>query len=444
MNHQDFNGLPAHVWPRNAARDASGVVSIAGLALPDLAAEFGTPLMIIDEDDFRSRCRDMAEAYGAPRRVHYASKAFLTSTIARWVNEEGLSLDVASFNELTIALRAGFPAERITVHGNNKSREFLRSCVTHQVGHVVLDNSGELDLLNEVARELGKTQRVMVRVKPGVEAHTNELIATAHEDQKFGFSLADGAAFAAVQAAVEAENLELVGLHVHIGSQIFDMPGFQLASQRVLGLYERIHTELGVDLPELDLGGGYGIAYTADQRALDVKTLAHGMLREVEDLAKELDIPVPEVFVEPGRAIAGPTTVTLYTVGAVKTIKISETATRRYIAVDGGMSDNIRPALYEAEYDGRVVNRLCDGEYVDSRVVGAHCESGDILVNEAEYPDDITPGDLFATPATGAYCYAMSSNYNMFTKPAVVSVKDGKATLMLRRETVDDLLRLEV
>ncbi|HZK31641.1 MAG TPA: diaminopimelate decarboxylase, partial [Corynebacterium sp.] len=261
----DFNDLPAHVWPRTAQRQEDGVVTVAGVPLAEIAADYGTPVMVIDEDDFRSRCRDMAAAFGGPDRVHYASKAFLTRQIARWVDEEGLSLDVASPNELAIAVRADFPAERITVHGNNKSVHFLRDCVragAGGVGHVVLDNAEELVLLDAAARGENRSQRVMIRVKPGVEAHTNEMIATAHEDQKFGFSLATGEAFEAARAAVTAENLELVGLHCHIGSQVFDAEGFALAAERVLELYSRIHAELGVSLPELDLGGGYGIAYT--------------------------------------------------------------------------------------------------------------------------------------------------------------------------------------
>lgn len=439
-----FNDLPAHVWPKNAVRADDGVVSIAGVALTDLAHEYGTPVFVVDEDDFRSRCRDMAKAYGGPENVHYASKAFLTRTIARWVNEEGLSLDVASENELAVALRAGFPAKRITAHGNNKSQTFLRMCVTEGVGHVVLDNHGELALLEEISAENNLSQPVMIRVKPGVEAHTNEMIATAHEDQKFGFSLVDGAAWDAAERAVKAPHLDLVGLHCHVGSQIFDAEGFSLAAERVLGLYKRINDELGVRLPELDLGGGYGIAYTAEQAPLDVSAVARDLLAAVSDHAAEEGIEVPTVLVEPGRAIVGPSTVTVYEVGFTKTINVSDIAARRYVAVNGGMSDNIRPALYGAEYDARLVNRLAEGEPTATRVVGSHCESGDILINDEQYPDDLRTGDLLALANTGAYGYAMASNYNMFGRPAVVSVADGKVTPMLRRQTVDDLLALEV
>lgn len=438
-----FNGLPAHVWPRNAARGADGVVSIAGVALTDIAERFGTPVMVVDEDDFRSRCRDMARAFGGPEHVHYASKAFLTRTIARWVEEEGLSLDVASENELRIALMADFPAARITAHGNNKDDAFLRACVDEGVGHVVLDSDQELERLDAIAGEAGRAQHVMIRVKPGIEAHTHEFIATSHEDQKFGFSLASGSAYRAAEAAVKATNLELVGLHCHVGSQVFDAQGFTAAADRVLELYSRIHDELGVILPELDLGGGYGIAYTEDEQPLGVDEVAHDLLTAVAKTAAELGIEAPSVLVEPGRAIAGPGTVTVYEVGTVKDVTVDEGVSRRYLSVDGGMSDNIRPALYGSLYDARVVSRTVDGTATSTRIVGSHCESGDVLIRDAEYPDDIRRGDLVALAATGAYTYAMSSRYNAFNRPAIVSVRDGVVTPMMRRETIEDFLALE-
>ena len=438
-----FNGLPAHVWPRNAARGTDGVVSIAGVALTDIAERFGTPVMVVDEDDFRSRCRDMARAFGGPEHVHYASKAFLTRTIARWVEEEGLSLDVASENELRIALMADFPAARITAHGNNKDDAFLRACVDEGVGHVVLDSDQELERLDAIAGEAGRAQHVMIRVKPGIEAHTHEFIATSHEDQKFGFSLASGSAYRAAEAAVKAANLELVGLHCHVGSQVFDAQGFTAAADRVLELYSRIHDELGVILPELDLGGGYGIAYTEDEQPLDVDEVAHDLLTAVAKTAAELGIEAPSVLVEPGRAIAGPGTVTVYEVGTVKDVTVDEGVSRRYLSVDGGMSDNIRPALYGSLYDARVVSRTVDGTATSTRIVGSHCESGDVLIRDAEYPDDIHRGDLVALAATGAYTYAMSSRYNAFNRPAIVSVRDGVVTPMMRRETIEDFLALE-
>lgn len=302
----------------------------------------------------------------------------------------------------------------------------------------------ELERLEEIAGAAGIQQPVMVRVKPGIEAHTHEFIATSHEDQKFGFSLASGSAYAAAARAISSESLYLIGLHCHVGSQVFDAQGFSLAAQRVLDLYSRIHRELGVDLEQLDLGGGYGIAYTEDETPLDVAAVAQDLLKAVQSAADEIGISAPEILVEPGRAIAGPSTVTVYEVGTVKDVHVTDRQTRRYLAVDGGMSDNIRPALYEAEYDARVINRNITGTPISSRVVGSHCESGDILINDAMLPDDIREGDLLALAATGAYCFAMSSRYNMMGRPAVVSVLDGQASVMVKRENIDDLLQLDV
>lgn len=443
-----FNEVPAHVWPRNACRQEDGVVTVAGVPLPEIVEDYGSPVFVVDEDDFRSRCRDMARAFGGGGHVHYAAKAFLTKTIARWVDEEGLSLDVASLGELSIALAAGFPAGRMTAHGNNKGTDFLRACVREGVGQVVLDSEQELELLDLIAAREGAVQDVMIRIKPGIQAHTHEFIATSHEDQKFGFSLASGSAFAAARAAVTAENLRLVGLHCHVGSQVFDAAGFSEAAERVLGLLSRIHAELdpaaAAEVNILDLGGGYGIAYTEEEEALDVDAVAADLRAKVAEHVAELGIAAPTVMVEPGRAIVGPSTVTVYEVGTIKDVHVDDDTTRRYISVDGGISDNIRPALYGSEYDARVVSGFTDGELTDSRLVGAHCESGDILVHDQQYPDDIGTGDLIALAATGAYCYAMSSRYNQFTRPAVVAVRAGQVKPMLRRETLDDLLALEV
>ena len=442
----DFNSLPAHVWPRNAARGSDGVVSIGGVSLTELAEEYGTPLYVFDEQDFRSRCRDMAQAFGGPDHVHYASKAFITKRIVRWVDEEGLCLDVASLNEAKLALAADFPSERMTAHGNNKEDEYLELCVNEGIGHVVLDNASELSRLNSIAAAAGRVQPVMIRVKPGVDAHTHEFIATAHEDQKFGISLSTGAAFDVARTVLESANLKLVGLHCHVGSSVFNADGFKLAAERVLSLYKRIHSELGVALEELDLGGGFGIPYMEYEEALDVATLAKDLLDAVERTATELGIKPPFVLVEPGRSLVGASAVTVYRVGTVKDVETgkADLPMRRYLSVDGGMSDNIRPALYGSEYDVRVVNRRTQGELVDSRIVGFHCESGDILVNERRFPSDITAGDLLAFATTGAYQYMMASRYNGALRPAVVSVRDGQAQLMLRRETVEDLLALDV
>ncbi|GAA3534197.1 diaminopimelate decarboxylase [Mycolicibacterium helvum] len=440
--------LAPNVWPRNLVRGTDGDVSIAGVTVTDLAAECGTPLFVIDEDDFRGRCREIAAAFGGGHNVHYAGKAFLCSEIARWVDQEGLSLDVATGGELAVALHAGFPPERIAFHGNNKSLDELTTAVKAGVGHVVLDSMTEIDRLDTVAGEAGVVQDVLLRVTVGVEAHTHEFIATAHEDQKFGLSLASGAAMAGVRRVFATDHLRLVGLHSHIGSQIFDVAGFELAAHRVIGLLRDVVAEFGVDktaqISVVDLGGGLGISYLPQDDPPPIEDLAAKLGAIVRSESAAVGLPVPRLVVEPGRAIAGPGTVTLYEVGTVKDVVVGSDKTRRYISVDGGMSDNIRPALYGSEYDIRLVSRTSEAAPILARIVGKHCESGDIIVRDAWVSEDVTPGDLLAVAATGAYCYSMSSRYNLIGRPAVVAVRDGRARLILRRETVDDLLSLEV
>ncbi len=444
----DVMTLAPNVWPRNTVRGADGRARIAGVAVTELAGLYGTPLFVVDEDDFRTRCREMAGAFGGGCNVHYAAKAFLCGEIARWVAEEGLSLDVASGGELAVALHADFPAERIALHGNNKSVDELTAAVNAGIGYVVLDSMTEIDRLDAVAGEAGVVQNVMVRVTVGVEAHTHEFIATAHEDQKFGLSLAGGAAMEAVRKVFAAGNLRLVGLHSHIGSQIFDVDGFELAAHRIIGLLRDIVAEFGVDrtaqIATVDLGGGLGISYVPQDDPPPVEDLAAKLAAIVKSESAAVGLPAPRLVVEPGRAIAGPGTVTLYEVGTVKDVAVSGTAHRRYISVDGGMSDNIRTSLYGANYDIRLVSRSSSAPPVLARIVGKHCESGDIVVRDAWVPDDVSPGDLLGVAATGAYCYSMSSRYNLVGRPAVVAVRDGEARLVLRRETVDDLLSLEV
>lgn len=445
---EEVLALSPRVWPRNVSRGDDGVVRVAGVAVTELASTYGTPLFVIDEDDFRSRCGEMADAFGGGANVHYAAKAFLCTEVARWVAEEGLSLDVASGGELAVALHAGFPPERIALHGNNKSVDELTAAVTSGIGYVVLDSMTEIDRLDAVAGQAGVVQDVMVRVTVGVEAHTHEYIATAHEDQKFGLSLAAGDAMAAVRAVFAAANLRLVGLHSHIGSQIFDVGGFELAARRVIGLLRDVVEEFGVaktaQISTVDLGGGLGISYLPQDDPPPVAELAAKLSAIVEAESAAVGLPAPRLVVEPGRAIAGPGTITVYEVGTVKDVAISGSSRRRYISVDGGMSDNIRTSLYGADYEVRLVSRPSAAQPGLARVVGKHCESGDIVVRDAWVPDDVTPGDLLAVAATGAYCYSMSSRYNLIGRPAVVAVRDGKTRLVLRRETVDDLLSLEV
>ncbi|MBV8930146.1 MAG: diaminopimelate decarboxylase, partial [Mycobacteriaceae bacterium] len=378
----------------------------------------------------------------------YAAKAFLCTEVARWIAEEGLSLDVCSGGELAVALHADFPPERIDLHGNNKSVDELTAGVKAGIGHVVIDSMTEIERLDKIAAQLNVVQDVLIRVTVGVEAHTHEFIATAHEDQKFGLSLADGRAMDAVRRVFATDHLRLVGLHSHIGSQIFDVAGFELAAHRVIGLLRDIVAEFGVDktsqLATVDLGGGLGIAYLPHDDPPPVADLAAKLGAIVRSEANLAGLDPPQLVVEPGRAIAGPSTVTLYEVGTVKDVAVTSTAVRRYVSVDGGMSDNIRTPLYGAEYDVRLVSRAGDAAPVLGRIVGKHCESGDIVVRDAWVSDDIAPGDLLAVAATGAYCYSMSSRYNLIGRPAVVAVRDGRARLILRRETVDDLLSLEV
>jgi len=440
--------LAPNVWPRNVARNETGVTCIAGIPLTDVAQEYGTPLFVIDEDDFRSRCKEIAAAFGGGRNVHYAAKAFLCSEIARWLDDEGLSLDVCTGGELAVAVHADFPPERITFHGNNKSAAELTAAVKAGVGHIVLDSMTEIDRLDAIAGGAGIVQDVFVRLTVGVEAHTHEFISTAHEDQKFGLSVAGGAAMAAVRRVFAADHLRLIGLHSHIGSQIFDVAGFELAAHRVIGLLHEIVKEFGVDktaqISTVDLGGGLGISYLPSDDPPPIGDLAAKLSVIVGNESAAVGLPTPRLVVEPGRAIAGPGTITLYEVGTVKDVDVSTTAHRRYISVDGGMSDNIRTALYDAQYDARLVSRVSGAPAVLARIVGKHCESGDIVVRDAWVPGDLQPGDLLGVAATGAYCYSLSSRYNMVGRPAVVAVRAGRARLILRRETVDDLLSLEV
>lgn len=438
----DPDALVSHLWAQNVSK-IDGVLTVAGESATDLAEEFGTPTYVVDEDDFRARARAFREAFvGAD--VYYAGKAFLCVATARWIADEGLNLDVCTGGELAVALRADFPTERIGLHGNNKSLAELRRAVEVGVGRIIIDSTEEISRLSEVATELGRTARVMVRVTAGVEAHTHEYISTSHEDQKFGFSIADGAALDAVKQVVAADGLEFLGLHSHIGSQIFVTDGFEVAARRVLRLHSQIIDELGVTPPELDLGGGFGIAYTTQDDPSTPDDLARGMLKIVDDECAALGVGVPQLSIEPGRAIAGPSTFTLYEVGTTKAVGLDGGASRRYISVDGGMSDNIRPALYAADYSATLASRPSEQAPVLSRVVGKHCEAGDIVVKDEFLPGDVQAGDLLAVPGTGAYCRSLASNYNHVPRAAVVAVRDGKARLIMRRETEEDLLGLDV
>ncbi|MCI3933063.1 diaminopimelate decarboxylase [Streptomyces sp. AN091965] len=436
----DLNALDPKVWSKTVTRGADGVVSVGGTDVLRLAEEFGTPAYVLDEADFRARCQAWRDAFGPDADVFYAGKAFLSRAVVRWLHEEGLNLDVCSGIELATALDAGMPADRIAFHGNNKSAAEIERAVRAGVGRIVLDSFQEIVRVAHIADGLGVRQRVQIRVTVGVEAHTHEFIATAHEDQKFGIPLAGGQAAEAVRRALKLDGLDLIGIHSHIGSQIFDTSGFEVAAHRVVGLLKDIRDEHGVELPEIDLGGGLGIAYTPADDPREPHEIATALREIVTRECERAGLRVPRLSVEPGRAVVGPTAFTLYEVGTIKPLE----GLRTYVSVDGGMSDNIRTALYDAEYSVALVSRSSDAEPMLVRVVGKHCESGDIVVRDAFLPADLAPGDLIAVPATGAYCRSMASNYNHAPRPPVVAVADGAGRVIVRRETEDDLMRLDV
>src|SRR4051794_10707680 len=445
----DAGELLPQLWASSVERGADGVLRVGGIDVRDLAANHGTPAYVLDERDFRARAAAFRDAFAAAfaplggSEVFYAGKAFLCTEVARWIAADGLGLDVCTGGELAVALRAGVPGERIGLHGNNKSDGELRRALAAGVGRVVVDSLEEVDRVADLAAEAGVRTRILLRVTVGVEAHTHEYIATAHEDQKFGLSISGGLAAEAVRRALARSELELLGLHSHIGSQIFDTGGFEIAARRVLRLHGDVARGHGVELPELDLGGGFGIAYTSEHDPLAPAALAGELAGIVRRECAELGVAVPRVSVEPGRAIAGPSTFTLYEVGAVKDVLLDHGARRRDVAVDGGMSDNIRTALYDADSSCTMASRTSDAPPVLARVVGKHCESGDVVVRDEFLPGDVGRGDLVAVPGTGAYCRSMASNYNHVLRPPVVAVRDGRARVIVRRETEDDLLSLD-
>ena len=405
-----------------------------------IAAQFGTPTFVYDEDEIRRRCREYVAGFG-PDAVAYAGKAFLCSAMARLVVEEGLHLDCATGGELYVALSAGVAGERIVLHGNNKSEDELGAALDASVGRIVADSFDELDRLEALARDRNARPTVLVRVTPGVEAHTHEYIETGTEASKFGFTLTDGVALAAVRRVAASGLLELGGLHCHIGSQINRIDAFGRAIERLAGLAVELRHNHGVSIDELDLGGGLSARYVADDRELDIADYAAYLRATVQKSWTSEGLTVlPRVMVEPGRSIVATSAITLYRVGTVKEIPGIGT----YVAVDGGMSDNPRPVLYGAGYEAYLPERLDEARPLECAVVGKHCEQGDVLVADARLPAGVRVGDLLATPTTGAYGYAMASNYNKVPRPAVVFLRDGQARLVVRRETNDDLTRLDV
>lgn len=422
------------ILPDTAERSADGHLIVGGCDTTELATRFGTPLFVFDRATLEARSRSFASAL-SPASVCYAAKAFCNVAIFQLLAELGLSVDVCTGGELATALAADFPPERLVLHGNNKSLTELKSARAAGVGRVVVDSFEEIERIAEAGLET----KLLIRVTPGVEAHTHEFVQTGQEDSKFGFSLHEGIALEAIKRSLQIPGCRLVGLHAHIGSQIFELAAFELAAKRLAGLAAEAKRELGFETAELDLGGGLGIAHTQDELTPDPKEAVERMKGHVSEAFGAEGLEAPELMVEPGRAVVGSSMVTIYSVGTVKRIP----GVRTYVSVDGGMSDNIRPALYGARYEAFLANRMDAPEGPRVAVCGKHCESGDILIKEVHLPDDVEPGDLLCIPATGAYTYSMASNYNRVPRPPVVMVHEGVATVIAERESESDLLHLD-
>ena len=442
----DPSALEARIWPASATRTDDGELAVGGLTASDLVAQYGSPLYVVDERDVQSRAVRVRNAFteaferiGTRAHVYYAAKAFLTTHVAGWITDAALRLDVCTAGELAVALAGGADPAMLGFHGNDKSDAEIARAVEVGLGTIVLDSHEEIHRVARAAAAAGVVQRVRIRINSGVHASTHDYLATAREDQKFGIPLSE-----AVDAAAEVRaqpSLAFVGLHSHIGSQIFDESGFREAARRLMDVHATLVASGPV--PELNLGGGWGIDYTEADSAFAPEDVAEALATIVAEACAERGIPVPEVAVEPGRYIVGPPGITLYRVGTIKPVTLEspehESATRTYVSVDGGMSDNVRPALYGADYTARLA-RTSDAPAVLTRVVGKHCESGDIVVNDEYLPGDVHRGDLLAVAATGAYCWSLASNYNHVGRPPVVAVADGAARILVRGESIDDLL----
>lgn len=442
----DLNAIDARIWPRTAKRNTHGELTVGDVAVSALIRQYGSPLYVVDQEDFETRLlsikrafSDAANKIGTTAKLYYASKALLTADVVRWVVDAGLSVDVSTGGELAVALAAGAKGERLGLHGNNKSLIEISKAIASDVGAIVIDSELEIERIAAVALAQGKTQAVRLRVNSGVHAHTHEHLATAREDQKFGVALSD---VPDLVAKIRSHtHLRFLGLHSHIGSQIFVVDGFVAAAERLLDVHAQL-LKAG-DVPELNLGGGFGISYTEADKPLGIEDMATRIMQAVAAKCAALGIAVPKLAFEPGRIIAGPAGITLYSVGTIKDVTVSEQgigATRKYVSVDGGMSDNARPALYQAEYSAMIASRVTSASPALARVVGKHCESGDIVVRHDYLPSDISVNDVLAVAATGAYCFSLSSNYNFLTRPAMVAVKSGKSSLLIRAETENDLL----
>ncbi|WP_153812671.1 diaminopimelate decarboxylase [Streptomyces sp. SUK 48] len=425
------------VWPASTTEPRAGDLAVGGVPLAEVADRFGTPVYVLDEAEVRDRCRTYRHAF-PDAEVLYAAKAFLCRAMARWMEEEGLGLDVCSAGELELAVTTGFPPERIVLHGNAKTPRDLEAALRLGVGRVVIDSPSEIARLAAAVGPDGR-QKVMVRVVPGISAGGHDKIRTGTEDQKFGLSIRDGYALHALTRILDQPNLELTGLHCHLGSQITTVKPYLTAVRRMVGLMTRLYEQHGVVLPELDLGGGHGIAYRPGEEALDLTSLARKVRAELAGACASAGLPVPRLIIEPGRAIAGPAGIALYRVLSVK-----HTGEHVFVAVDGGMSDNPRPALYGVRYAPRLIGRHSAADPVRTTVVGRHCEAGDVLAADAELPADLRPGDLLGVPVAGAYHLSMASGYNLVGRPPVVAVRDGRARLLVRRESLEDIRRRDV
>jgi diaminopimelate decarboxylase len=445
---KDVNELQANIWPKRFLRDSEGNTEIGGVAVGDLVAQFGSPLYVLDKTEFYDRAKsiktafgDCAKAHGTSAKIYYASKAFLSTEIVRWVDELGMNIDVSSGGELAVALAAGINPARIGLHGNNKSHAEIGRAVSNGVGVIVIDSEIEIERIASAAGAQDRVQPVRLRVNSGVHAHTHEYLATAREDQKFGIAMMDVPAM--VEKIRSHKQLQFLGLHSHIGSQIFAVEGFVEAAKRLVALQAELLK--GGASPEMNLGGGFGVAYTQADSPMAIEDVAKAIVDAVAQECSKYSIPMPILAFEPGRAIVGPAGITLYNVGTTKDVLVGEDMqVRRYVSIDGGMSDNARPALYGADYSVTLASRASDAPPALSRVVGKHCESGDIVVKDAYLPQDVSPNDLLAVATTGAYCFSLASNYNYLTRAAVVAVQNGEVDLIVRAETEEDLLSRDV
>jgi len=439
--------LNPKIWPMHATR-SHGAIEIAGCPTTSLAAAFGTPIFVMDEGDLLARAgmwrNELQTHFGdSAGTVYYAAKAFISVEVAKLIESVGIGLDVCTGGELAVARAANFPGERIEMHGNNKSEAEIAAALDYRVGTIVVDSAQEIARIARIAHERDLVANVMIRLNPGVEAHTHEFIKTAHEDVKFGFSIASGAAWDAVLEITKHESLRLLGVHAHIGSQIFADDAFEATALRLMEFMARYRAEFGIELRDLNIGGGVGIAYVDSDNPMAPGELVRKLGAVITREAARLGLAHPRISIEPGRAIVGPSMVTLYRVGTTKEVALSEGA-RLYVSVDGGMSDNLRPALYDAEYTVTIANRVSTAPLRNCRIVGKHCETGDIVIKNVQLPSDIAPGDLLAVAATGAYGRSMASNYNHQPRPGVIAVANGTARTILRSETEADLLALDV